>query len=879
MQKGEFKGRKLSDLKPKTDTPHLERQPLSAIQPEENAATTPSKRPLRSLKPHEEAKKLLEAWCKVASNLNWDERKLSSQPSGKAILEASAELQLEVMLEALKRNANGYDHAIQEVIDQLARRNLPHTTQSIRIFLQAIGTYPHGSLFRNLVKPLQDPAILDACRPDLEALLHKTREWWADASTRKFIKLIEDTLVGQSGETRPVQIALDEWGAQAKSHLETLEADLRTLWQQILHYASRSSGSNPTQKWLEGATSTLETLGEKAFVTLTVEWLGFFKRSSNKPPTYDSGADYHNQTARGCLLDEGNADTLRGLVWLSSRFEDSSLAAALADAAIAGYKKISGVGPRSAKVAGAAVYALKTMPGLTAAAQLERVKLNVKQPTYLKTIETALETAAKNAGLSREDLEELTVPGYDFVNGKRTVHFGEARVELRLNGLEVDAQWFGADGKARKSEPTEVKANFKAELKALKLERDAIEKMLVAQRDRLERLPLVRRSWNFETWRTRYLEHPLLSGLTNRLIWHVQDGDRHTDAFWLEGRPISSDDANLEFSNAAVVTPWHPVHSDASEVLAWREFLMRHGVTQPFKQAHREVYILTEAERRTERYSNRFAAHIVKQHQFNALCAARGWRNQLRLMVDDSYAPPTLELPLWGLRAEYWVEGAGDQYGVDTNDTGTYLYLSTDQVRFYPLEATQNYAHAGGGGYRAGYDWTTRTYRPNEPIRLEDIPAVVFSELLRDVDLFVGVASVGNDPTWLDGGPQGHREYWQHYSFGELSATAETRKALLEILVPRLKIRDRAHVEGKFLKVRGDIRTYKIHLGSGNILMEPNDQYLCIVPGGSRDAVNTTDLRLPFEGDRVLAIILSKAFMLADDKAITDVTITRQLKY
>ena len=88
---------------------------------------------------------------------------------------------------------------------------------------------------------------------------------------------------------------------------------------------------------------------------------------------------------------------------------------------------------------------------------------------------------------------------------------------------------------------------------------------------------------------------------------------------------------------------------------------------------------------------------------------------------------------------------------------------------------------------------------------------------------------------------------------------------------------DLAKVEGKFLKVRGEIRTYKIHLGSGNILMEPNDQYLCIVPGSARDQVNTSELRLPFEGDRVLAIILSKAFMLAEDTKITDETITRQL--
>jgi hypothetical protein len=75
--------------------------------------------------------------------------------------------------------------------------------------------------------------------------------------------------------------------------------------------------------------------------------------------------------------------------------------------------------------------------------------------------------------------------------------------------------------------------------------------------------------------------------------------------------------------------------------------------------------------------------------------------------------------------------------------------------------------------------------------------------------------------------------------------------------------------------VEGDHRTYKIHLGSANILMEPNDQYLCIVPDSSK---TRSDLFLPFEGDATLSIILSKAFLLASDSTITDPTITRQIR-
>ena len=46
----------------------------------------------------------------------------------------------------------------------------------------------------------------------------------------------------------------------------------------------------------------------------------------------------------------------------------------------------------------------------------------------------------------------------------------------------------------------------------------------------------------------------------------------------------------------------------------------------------------------------------------------------------------------------------------------------------------------------------------------------------------------------------------------------------------------------------------------------PNDQYLCIIP--DRKTSTKNDLFLPFEGDKELSIVLSKAFLLADDENI-----------
>ncbi|MEU0370823.1 hypothetical protein ABZ070_11275 [Streptomyces sp. NPDC006283] len=59
---------------------------------------------------------------------------------------------------------------------------------------------------------------------------------------------------------------------------------------------------------------------------------------------------------------------------------------------------------------------------------------------------------------------------------------------------------------------------------------------------------------------------------------------------------------------------------------------------------------------------------------------------------------------------------------------------------------------------------------------------------------------------------------------------AVTRRDLLARLVPRLAIAGRCTLDGRFLHVRGDRNAYRIHLGSGNVLIDQQERYLCIVP-------------------------------------------------
>lgn len=104
--------------------------------------------------------------------------------------------------------------------------------------------------------------------------------------------------------------------------------------------------------------------------------------------------------------------------------------------------------------------------------------------------------------------------------------------------------------------------------------------------------------------------------------------------------------------------------------------------------------------------------------------------------------------------------------------------------------------------------------------------------------------------------------------------SAQLRREVIGRLLPKLKISDRTKIDDRFLIVTGKKRTYKIHFGSGNILMEPNNSYLCIVANSVKAS---TEIFLPFEGDGMLSIILSKAFLLADDDKIKDSSILSQI--
>jgi hypothetical protein len=535
---------------------------------------------------------------------------------------------------------------------------------------------------------------------------------------------------------------------------------------------------------------------------------------------------------------ERTAVLVRGMVWTCEQVDEPWVTGLLGEVAVATGTGVGGSGPnsRNERTADAAIGVLARRGGLEVVAQLARVQAKVRRKSILTLVRKTLDGVAERTGLSPEQLLERTVPSHGLgPDGTRTEH----GLRLSVDGV---ISYVDEAGRIRKAVPKAVRAahgELVAELKATAKE---LKKTLPAERHRVERALATGRVLPWSDVRAFYLDHPVTGVHARALIWEVVQGRAGLPVMTADGWALTDPRGHhVQPGPETPVRLWHPIFATPDEVRAWRDHLMETGLRQPFKQAFREVYLLTPAEERTGDHSLRFAAHILKYGQAKALLAGRGWS---------------------GMSLGWW-DGAGG-----SNQCQTVKELPSG------LTADWGFHLDWGTAERDGFSSTShcvsgaiRFLADGRPVPLTTVPPLLLSEALRDADLAVGVTSTGLDP-------QGEGDYWHSYSFGDLTQTAEIRRDALTRLLPRLSIADRAEVTDRFLRVRGDLRTYKIHLGSGNILMEPNDAYLCIVPGSGGPG----HVFLPFEQDGgMLSIILSKALLLAADAAITDESITRQL--
>jgi Domain of unknown function (DUF4132) len=472
--------------------------------------------------------------------------------------------------------------------------------------------------------------------------------------------------------------------------------------------------------------------------------------------------------------------------------------------------------------------------------------------------------------LTMDELEDISVARFG-LGAKSVVEsvMGDAtaRVCLREDG-RVGITWRNADGKVVKTAPSHIRKAFAREARSVSSLAKELEQAYLAQQFRLESSFLTTRTIQLSHWRQYFLDHPLLGFLGRRLIWvfskNNDSSDTNKDQGWERSAMWSDEglrDAAGERLNIATtnkVRLWHPLSSDNAEVQRWRQRVFTAGIRQPFRQAFREFYQVTDDERQTRMYSNRFAGVFMRQHQLASLCRARGWDYRLMGTGFDGGNVPTKQLAPWNMHVEFHVDLPADRDRSlrdsalsEQSGTGINLFIGSDQVRFY---------------------------RDRHEVAIDDVPAVVYSEVMRDIDLFTSVCAIGDDETWSDHGDLGTGLFSQQFDVQEMSALTALRAEILSRVLPYTSVADRCKIEKTHLEVRGQLGTYRILLAwaAAALVADSGIRWLRI-PQKILDSVILDLATIPVELDYRTEMILRKACILADDWKIDSPELVRQL--
>ncbi len=748
--------------------------------------------------------------------------------SGALMLAQPEEAQGELVVAALGRwlwNARGggqrrFMAGLKALLVRLLRRRLPMKTDALAWALESVAGLP-PRFARDL---------------PLRALLRQV-EWAIDkepptTALRASLELLQATLPDDRTEDRQllrrIQTALGqkdeglfdpgEWWAQSiEGMLESASDEVSAAWTALFEHARTLKAASPSKRWRKQTSTLIDALGRSTLTAGLEDWFGRVGRCA-------PGAE-HQPT-----VSERNAALLRGLVWCASLVASEPLARALAELTETSFRKLPDVGPRCPRVGNACISALATM-GDAGLGRIVWLRQRLKYASALSRIDTALQAAATERGVAVADLEELAVPGCGLDhNGRVDLFVGRfiARIEIQ-SASKVTLGWLRPDGTPQKSTPTSVKRHYSMELERAKGLWRELQALLPAQRERLERLWHGDRCWGLDVWKARYLNHPVMRVLTRRLIWTVQRGPRRTTVIWSGDQLVDVQDRPVNWlDHRATVHLWHPLESDMQTRKAWQRWLLDHEVTQPFKQAHRELYPLTAPERQTVTFSDRFAANILRQHQLAALCKQRGWRYHMQGPGFGGRAMPVLMLPAWGLQAELQVSPVEHQR--TRAQSGLALFVVAQRVRLR---------------------WLKDTPEAGKLCPLEDVPMAVFSEVMHDIEMFVAVCSAGRD---------------NHYRSGKRQPSAPPppytpalhRNALLRTIMPRIPLATRCRVEAEHLRVRTTEGLYHINLRNAEVT-HPDTRKPVEV---SVDKDFELPFALPFEGDRVLESILARAWSL-----------------
>lgn len=402
----------------------------------------------------------------------------------------------------------------------------------------------------------------------------------------------------------------------------------------------------------------------------------------------------------------------------------------------------------------------------------------------------------------------------DLADGPIEIGIGDTIVALIIDEFGEVRLSATKKGKILKTLPAKAKKDKK--VKELRKRKTELKRQVSRIRNSLEQM-MCRGQMLSGDEICEMMRHPLIAPMLSRLvligagiIGYPREKGKLLESCEEKQEPVRKDE-RLRIAHPhdlLAAGRWHQ----------WQRQCFEAERVQPFKQVFRELYVLTENEKIENKVSRRYAGHQVNPRQALALLGSRGWINK----------------PEEGIRRTF-------------HDQDLSAWVEFQECFYTPAEIeglTLEGIHFSKKG-----KW--------ESIALDKIPPLIFSEVMRDIDLVVSVAHRGGvDP--------------------EASAsTIEMRTDLLRETLAVLSV-ENVRIENKHALVEGKLGQYNVHLGSAITHIMPGGS-LMLIPVHSQ---HRGRLFLPFaDDDPKTAEVLSIVLLLARDEQIKDPNILDQIRF
>ncbi|MCI8667556.1 MAG: DUF4132 domain-containing protein [Dorea sp.] len=435
-----------------------------------------------------------------------------------------------------------------------------------------------------------------------------------------------------------------------------------------------------------------------------------------------------------------------------------------------------------------------------------------------RAVEIALQNLSVNAGFT--DVTRLVLRMEGKLTEMSSVYFDWQSVDGLELMVSVD-EWGKSslkcrkDGRLLKSVPAKYKKNeivqrFQEVHKKLKEQYSRTKLMMEqAMEDRTV----------FEVWELRELgRNPVVRPIVEFLVFRTaKDTDTFQMGFLTKDGLLDAAGKVLPVKPEEKVWIAHPF--DLYRSGQWHEYqkvLFERQIRQPFKQVFRELYLKLDEELE--------------------LCESR-------LFSGNQIQP---QKTVGALRSRRWVADYEDglQKVYYKENIVACIYAMADW--FTPSDAEA-----------PTLEWVVFSDRKTgERLRIQEIPEVIYSEVMRDVDLAVSVAHAGGvDPETSH-------------------STVEMRKAIVACNLELFKLKN-VRVEGNHAVIDGKLGRYSVHLGSA-VVHQIGSSMLFVVPVHSQ---HRGRMFLPFiDDDPKTAEILSKILLFAEDTKIKDPNILAQIR-